>query len=204
MSPDITIPSEHELPAAFRLDCALEAAAHAPLHENKCRVTRVVGLVVQSTGPAISLGQACQIHSRETGRASLAEVVGFQDKRVLLMPLEGIEGVHPGSEVVATGMPLQVPVGECLLGRVIDAFGRPIDGKGPLKTDLTWPLKNSPPDALKRPRIQKVFSTGIRTIDAMITCGEGQRLGIFAGSGVGKSTLLGMIARNSSSQVNVI
>lgn len=186
------------------LDAAIESIEGAPLHENKGRVTRVIGLVIESVGPAVSLGEACHIYSRETGQTSLAEVVGFQDKRVLLMPLEGIEGVHPGSEVVASGFPLQVPVGDCLLGRVIDAFGRPIDGKGPLKTDLNWPLKNPPPHSLKRPRVQKVFSTGIRSIDSMITCGEGQRMGIFAGSGVGKSTLLGMIARNSSSEVNVI
>jgi flagellum-specific ATP synthase len=186
------------------LDSALDALEHAPLHENRGRVNRVIGLIIESIGPSISLGEACQIHSRETGRYALAEVVGFQDKRVLLMPLEGIEGVHPGSEVVATGLPLRVPAGDALLGRVIDAMGRPIDGKGPLRVEKTVPLRRAPPHSLKRQRIQKTFSTGVRSIDSMITCGEGQRMGIFAGSGVGKSTLLGMVARNASSQVNVI
>jgi len=186
------------------MDPAIQAVEKAPLHENKGRVTRVIGLVIESIGPAISLGEACRIYSRETGRASLAEVVGFQDKRVLLMPLERIEGIHPGSEVVATGSPLQVPVGDALLGRVLDAMAKPIDGKGPIQSETFRPLRKSPPHSMKRQRIQRSFSTGIRAVDSMITCGEGQRMGIFSGSGVGKSLLLGMIARNANSQVNVI
>lgn len=198
------IPAGLELPPEFLLDRAIDAVATAPLHENKGRVTRVVGLVVESTGPAISLGEACRIHSRETGRYALAEVVGFQDKRVLLMPLEGIEGIHPGSEVIATGQPLRIPVGEGLLGRVMDAMGKPIDGKGPLRYDTSLALRRSPPQALTRQRILRPFSTGVRTIDSLLTCGEGQRMGIFAGSGVGKSSLISMIARNARCDVNVI
>lgn len=197
-------PSLLTLPDDFGLESVLDAVDHVSLHENKGQVTRVIGLVIESIGPPISLGEACLIRSRETGRSSLAEVVGFQDKRVLLMPLEGIEGIHPGSEVVATGTPLKVLVGDGLRGRVLDAMGRPMDGKGPLRCDSYSPLKNEPPHSLSRQRIQRIFSTGIRAIDSMITCGEGQRMGIFSGSGVGKSTLLGMIARNARCDVNVI
>ncbi|MDD2709695.1 MAG: FliI/YscN family ATPase [Verrucomicrobiae bacterium] len=192
------------LPSNLGLDSALRAVETTPLHENKGSVTRVVGLVIESHGPTISLGEVCKIHSRETGRVSTAEVVGFQDKRVLLMPLEGIEGIHPGSEVLASGDPLQLPVGDILKGRVLDALGRPIDNKGPIHAQEFAPLRHEPPHALNRRRIERPFCTGIRAIDAMITCGEGQRVGIFAGSGVGKSTLLGMIARNARCDVNVI
>jgi flagellum-specific ATP synthase len=186
------------------LDAALHAVETTVLHENKGRVTRVIGLVIESLGPTISLGEVCRIHSRETGRVSTAEVVGFQDKRVLLMPLEGIEGIHPGSEVIATGLPLNLPTGDSIKGRVLDALGRPIDGKGPIHTTTQCALRNAPPHALNRKRITRPFSTGIRSIDSLITCGEGQRMGIFAGSGVGKSTLLGMIARNARCDVNVV
>lgn len=190
--------------ADLGIDAAINAVDTTPLHENKGNVTRVIGLVIESLGPAISLGEVCRIHSRETGRVSTAEVVGFQDKRVLLMPLEGIEGIHPGSEVIATGLPLNLPAGDAVRGRVLDAMGRPIDGKGPIHTTTFCPLRNAPPHALNRKRITRPFCTGIRSIDALNTCGEGQRVGIFAGSGVGKSTLLGMIARNARCDVNVV
>lgn len=190
--------------AELGLRAPLEAVQSAPEHENKGRVHRVIGLVIESHGPSISMGEACYIHSRHTGRYSLAEVVGFQDQRVLLMPLEGIEGICPGSEVIATGYPLQVPVGDAIQGRVVDALGRPIDGKGPMLTDMTSPLRREPPHSLNRQRILRPFCTGIRSIDGLLMCGEGQRMGIFAGSGVGKSTLLGMIARNAKCDVNVI
>jgi flagellum-specific ATP synthase len=196
--------SSANLPDDFGLGSALDAVEGAALHENKGRVTRVIGLIIESLGPTISMGEACQIRSRETGRSCLAEVVGFQDKRVLLMPLEGMDGIHPGSEVVATGLPLRVPIGESLRGRVLDAMGKPIDQKGPLRCESSLPLRQSPPDALTRQRILKPFCTGVKTIDSLITCGEGQRVGIFAGSGVGKSTLMGMIARNAKCDVNVI
>ncbi|MBI4023670.1 MAG: FliI/YscN family ATPase [Verrucomicrobia bacterium] len=192
------------LPDDIGIDLALDAVENAPLSENKGYVTRVIGLVIESVGPAISLGEICRIHSRETGRSSLGEVVGFQDKRVLLMPLEGIEGVHPGSEVVSTGLPLTLPVGDGLKGRVLDALARPIDDKGALLADNTRSMRQPPPHALNRKRISRPFCTGVRAIDSLITCGEGQRMGIFAGSGVGKSTLLGMVARHSRCDVNVI
>jgi flagellum-specific ATP synthase len=170
------------------------------------RVEQIVGLVIESTGPSASVGEACWITSADgQGKPVLAEVVGFRQHRVLLMPLGEMRGLGPGSEVVRTGQPFKIPVGESLLGRVIDAMGRPLDGKGSLgPTKESYPIHREPPPAMERRRIEVPVATGIRAIDSLLTLGEGQRLGIFAGSGVGKSTLLGMIARNSEADINVI
>jgi flagellum-specific ATP synthase len=170
------------------------------------RVEQVVGLVIESSGPSASVGEACWITTADgTNQAVLAEVVGFRQHRVLLMPLGEMRGLGPGSEVVRTGEPFKVPVGEALLGRVIDAMGNPLDGKGPLGyMRENYPIHREPPPAMERRRIALPVATGVRAIDSMLTLGEGQRLGIFAGSGVGKSTLLGMIARNTEADINVI
>ena len=170
------------------------------------QVEQVVGLVIESSGPAASVGEACWITPADgTGAQILAEVVGFRQNRVLLMPLGEMRGLGPGSEVVKTGKPFQVPVGNGLLGRVIDAMGRPLDNLGPLgELPGAVSVHREPPPAMDRRRIQKTVSTGVRAMDGMLTLGEGQRLGIFAGSGVGKSTLLGMIARNTEADINVI
>ena len=170
------------------------------------RVEQVVGLVIESSGPAASVGEACWITPAEgMGEPVLAEVVGFRQHRVLLMPLGEMRGLGPGSEVVRTGQPFKIHVGEALLGRVIDAMGEPVDGKGPLgPTKDRYPIHREPPSAMERRRIAKPVATGVRAIDALLTLGEGQRLGIFSGSGVGKSTLLGMIARNTEADINVI
>lgn len=170
------------------------------------RVEQVVGLVIESSGPTASVGEACWITaSGGTGAPVLAEVVGFRQHRVLLMPLGEMRGLGPGSEVVRTGLPFKVAVGEALLGRVIDAMGKPLDGKGSLgPTRESYPIHRDPPPAMERRRIAVPVATGVRAIDALLTLGEGQRLGIFAGSGVGKSTLLGMIARNTEADINVI
>jgi flagellum-specific ATP synthase len=170
------------------------------------RVEQVVGLVIESTGPSASVGEACWITAADgQGQPVLAEVVGFRQHRVLLMPLGEMRGLGPGSEVVRTGQPFKIPVGESLLGRVIDAMGKPLDGKGPLgPTKESYPIHREPPPAMKRRRIEMPVATGVRAIDSLLTLGEGQRLGIFAGSGVGKSTLLGMIARNTEADINVI
>lgn len=170
------------------------------------RVEQVVGLVIESTGPSASVGEACWITSSDGQRQPvLAEVVGFRQHRVLLMPLGEMRGLGPGSEVVRTGQPFKIPVGDSLLGRVIDAMGKPLDGKGPLgPTKESYPIHREPPSAMERRRIEMPVATGVRAIDSLLTLGEGQRLGIFAGSGVGKSTLLGMIARNSEADINVI
>jgi flagellum-specific ATP synthase len=167
------------------------------------RVTQVVGLVVEANGPNARVGDLCMIESPEFGSLP-AEIVGFRGDRVLLMPLGELAGVRAGSLVRTTGSCLRVPVGEGLLGRALDGIGQPIDGFGPLNTAGTYPVLNSAPDALNRRMIKRPLPTGVRAIDSMLTLGEGQRMGILAGSGVGKSTLLGMIARNCKADVNVI
>jgi flagellum-specific ATP synthase len=167
-------------------------------------VERVTGLVVESRGPRGSLGDACLIERDEDAGAIEAELIGFRRGSTLLMPLGDLTGVRPGDRVRLSPRPPDVPTGELLLGRVIDALGRPLDGRGPLAADGRAPLLRSAPPALDRPRIDRILATGVRSIDALLTCGCGQRLGIFAGAGVGKSILLGMIARHSSADVNVI
>ncbi|MFZ5806697.1 MAG: FliI/YscN family ATPase [Verrucomicrobiota bacterium] len=169
------------------------------------RISKVVGLTVESQGPPAALGEACWIYSHGGIVCKLAEVVGFRDGKLLLMPWEGLEGIAVGDGVCSTGSPPQVPVGENVLGRLIDPLGRPIDNCGPLDpmTPTAALIRNVPPPA-QRPRINKVFESGIRVIDAFTTCGVGQRLGIFAGSGVGKSCLLGMISRYAKADINVI
>ncbi len=170
------------------------------------RVEQMVGLVIESSGPSCSVGEACWITPVDgTCQPVLAEVVGFRQHHVLLMPLGEMRGLGPGSEVVKTGEPFRIPVGSGLLGRVIDAMGKPLDGKGPL-VGMTnhYPIHREPPPAMNRRRIEMPVVTGVRAIDSVLTLGEGQRLGIFAGSGVGKSTLLGMIARNTEADINVI
>lgn len=170
------------------------------------RVEQVVGLVIESSGPPASVGEACWISAADgKSQPLLAEVVGFRQHRVLLMPLGEMRGLGPGSEVVRTGEPFKIAVGDALLGRVIDAMGKPLDGKGPLgPMKENYPIHREPPPAMERRRIETPVVTGVRAIDSLLTLGEGQRLGIFAGSGVGKSTLLGMVARNTEADINVI
>jgi flagellum-specific ATP synthase len=168
------------------------------------RVVQVIGLVIESEGPLAAVGDVCRIESARRERSALAEVVGFRNHHLLLMPLEEITGIHPGSEVIGTGGPLRLPVDDHLKGRVIDGLGKPIDGQGLLSGLRTAGLHLAPPHPLRRQRIREVFRTGIKAIDAFIPCGRGQRLGIFAGSGVGKSTLLGMMASQAEADVNVI
>lgn len=170
------------------------------------KVEQVVGLVIESSGPSASVGEACWITPADgKGSPVLAEVVGFRQHRVLLMPLGEMRGLGPGSEVVKTGGPFKISVGNGLLGRVIDAMGVPVDGKGPLGLlKESYPIHQEPPKAMERRRINSPVVTGVRAIDGLLTIGEGQRLGIFSGSGVGKSTLLGMVARDTEADINVI
>ncbi|HHV61038.1 MAG TPA: flagellar protein export ATPase FliI [Firmicutes bacterium] len=171
------------------------------------RVTQAIGLVIESRGPKARIGELCRIsNTRRDGETgwTWAEVVGFREEKVLLMALGDRNGIEPGSEVVATGRALSVRVGPGLLGRVIDGLGNPIDGKGPIDWEDEYPIEQLPPDPLSRKRIQEPLALGVRAIDGILTCGKGQRVGIFSGSGVGKSTLLGMIARNTTADVNVI
>ncbi len=187
-----------------RLGRLRQQARQVPLFENRGRVVQLIGLVIESEGPMAALGEVCRIESARQDEPTLAEVVGFRNHHVLLMPLGGIHGLHPGSEVTALGAPLQVPVGEGLKGRVIDGLGHPLDGLGTIAADQYVGLNLLPPHPLKRQRIRQAFQTGIKAIDTFMPCGRGQRLGIFAGSGVGKSTLLGMMASQAEADVNVI
>ncbi len=168
------------------------------------KVARVIGLVISSTGPSASIGEVCRIYPSEGGPPVLAEVVGFRDRQVMSMPLGEMRGINPGSIVEATGQTLRIGVGDQLLGRVLGGLGRPIDSLGPLLCDQYRHVHAEPPHPLLRKRITQPMITGIRSVDSFVTCGRGQRLGIFAGSGVGKSVMIGMIAKNSQADVNVI
>src|SRR5205807_1675265 len=171
------------------------------------KVVQVVGLSIEVEGLRLPLGEICHLYpERATPGASriTAEVVGFRDERLILMPFAETHGVRPGTAVFPSGRGFADPVGEELLGRVIDGLARPIDGKGPLHTSRTARITDAPPNPLGRQPIRTPLATGVRALDGLLTCGRGQRVGIFAGSGVGKSTLLGMIARNAESDVNVI
>lgn len=168
------------------------------------RVTKIIGLTIESLGPNVNLGELCKISSPNKKVHVLAEVVGFRDSKILLMPLDEVAGIGPGCIVEAIGHQLRVSVGEQLLGRIVDGLGKPIDDLGPIYSKELYPIEQGAPDPLKRSRITEVLPMGVKAVDGMLTIGKGQRVGIFAGSGVGKSTLLGMIARNTRADINVI
>lgn len=172
----------------------------------KCRgsVVRAIGLTIEAQGLSSRLGELCHIWPQDSQGPLPCEVVGFRNGHTLLMPLGNMDGIQPGSVVAASGSPFSIKVGDGVLGRVLDGLGNPIDRKGPLDPAIRYSIMNSPPDPLNRIRIDTPLVTGIRAVDALLTCGKGQRMGIFAGSGVGKSTIIGMIARNATSDVNVI
>jgi len=164
-------------------------------------INRVIGLVIESIGPQASIGELCLIKS-DKGDIQ-AEVVGFDDNKILMMPIGEMEGIKPGAKVVATGQKLKIKVGENLLGKIIDGSGNILNGDN-ISSGTAVEVNRRPPDPLTRERIKQPLSLGVRCIDGFLTCGKGQRLGIFAGSGVGKSTLLGMAARNTNADINVI
>ena len=169
------------------------------------KVVQMVGLVIQCSGPNVTMGDLCYVRSRLPDVEPVpAEVVGFRDGFVLLMPLGETKGIGPGCQVVSAQKQLQVQVGPELLGRVIDGLGNPIDGKGPILCQKEYPLQAEPPSPLERAVIKDSLYVGVRAIDGLITMGDGQRIGIMAGSGVGKSTLLSMIARNTEADISVI
>ncbi len=167
------------------------------------KVVKVVGLVVEAQVQGVSIGELCKIQI-SLKKYILSEVVGFKEECVLLMPLGTLTGIKPGSRIYATGHPIRVKVGTQLLGRVLDGLGNPMDNKGELEFDSYYNIDQDPPDPVKRPRISSALKTGVKAIDGVLTLGKGQRIGIFAGSGVGKSTLMGMLARNCEADVNVI
>ena len=168
------------------------------------KVTKIVGLTIESVGPKAKLNDLCRIIIDEEKEISvLAEVVGFRDKRLLLMPFDNVEGIGVGCVVENTGHPLSILAGEELLGHTLDGIGRPTDG-GVITTGTEYPVEAQPPDPMSRKIIDEVLPLGVKAVDGLITVGKGQRIGIFAGSGVGKSTLLGMFARNTRADINVI
>jgi len=167
------------------------------------RVTRVIGQVVEATSLPVVVGEVCRI-ARDPRGALLAHAVGFHDRGILLMPLGEIEGIHPGAVVTPLGREFHARVGENLVGRVLDGLGRPIDNRGPISSTTRRPLTSRRPSPLERSPIRSPLGTGVRAIDGLITLGQGQRMGIMSGSGVGKSVLFGMIARNTNADVNVI
>jgi flagellum-specific ATP synthase len=186
------------------LERCTERIADADLHERRGRVDDLIGLIVEATGLEAEVGEVCTIEGGRRRPDVPAEVVGFRAGRTLLMPLGDIHGIGPGHAVTATGRPVRVPVGDELLGRVIDGLGRPIDALERALPAVARSTQAAPPAALSRLRIEERVSLGVRALDALVPCGRGQRLGIFAGSGVGKSSLLGMIARSGTADVNVI
>ena len=190
--------------APFSADRYLRDIHATDLIRHNGKVNQVIGVVIESHGPAMSVGETCEIRYKRNDGAVVAEVVGFRDNKVLLMPLGELGGIGAGAEVKALGRPLMVSLSPQLLGRVLDGLGRPIDDKGEIIADRKAPTMASPPDPLTRPRVTESLALGIRAIDGLLTCGKGQRVGIFSGSGVGKSTVLGMIARNTAADVNVI
>lgn len=167
------------------------------------RVTQVVGLLIEATGPQNPVGDVCHIMTPQGPLP--CEIVGFRRGSVLLMPLIHTEGIRQGAEVIPTGMPLTAPAGDELLGRMLDGLGNPIDEKAELPAGITRvPINRDPPNPLTRKRILKPLPTGVKVLDGLLTIGGGQRMGIFAGSGVGKSTLMGMICRSSQADINVV
>lgn len=168
------------------------------------KVIQVIGLTIESKGPYAKIGELCLLYPNHYERPIEAEVVGFKENKILLMPLQDLSQVGPGCLVVATGVPLQIKVGPSILGKILDGTGKPLDDSA-LPSGLTkYSTNNIPPNPLKRPRITRPLEVGVRAIDGLLTVGQGQRIGVFAGSGVGKSTLLGMIARNTEADINVI
>lgn len=167
------------------------------------RVAQVVGLTIESLGPEVNIGSTCLIRAGKYAPPVLTEVVGFRGNHVLLMPLGNISGIGPGSIVEAMGRPLTLKVSDAVLGRVFNGLGQPMDDLPPIE-GIDFPITNQPPNPLLRNRITKSMSVGVKAIDGLLTIGRGQRVGIFAGSGVGKSTLLGMIARNTQADISVI
>ncbi|MBU8682399.1 flagellar protein export ATPase FliI [Bacillus haynesii] len=183
----------------------LECIETADSFKRYGKVKQAVGLMIESKGPECSIGDVCKIYTKGDGpKAIKAEVVGFKDQNILLMPYLEAANIAPGSIVEATGESLRVKVGSGLIGQVVDAFGNPLDGSALPKGLAQVSTDQAPPNPMKRPPIREKMAVGVRSIDSLLTVGKGQRVGIFAGSGVGKSTLMGMIARETAADLNVI
>ncbi len=181
------------------------AVRHTDFYRYQGRIEKIVGMTIEASGPMCNIGDVCRIYKNgRNGDSIFGEVVGFNHGKIMLMPYTDIEGIGPGSVVDNTGDKLKVGVGTDLIGRVINAVGQPIDGKGPIHTPESYSIAGVPVNPLTRPAIKEIIPFGVKAIDGLLTIGRGQRMGIFAGSGVGKSTLLGMIAREVKADINVI
>jgi flagellum-specific ATP synthase len=189
---------------AFSLESYFDAVRTADLTPISGRVIRVVGLLIESDGPRVSVGDVCEISGAPGEAPLIVEVVGFRDGRLLSVPLGGTAGIRPGARISARAGLALLPADTSLLGRVIDPFGRPLDGLGPIRASTRVPLQRPSVNPLSRAAITQPLATGVRAIDAILTCGRGQRVGLFGGSGVGKSTLLGMMARGTTADVTVL
>lgn len=176
----------------------------ADLYRRQGKIEKIIGMTVEATGPECNIGDVCRIFRKGSEEFIYGEVVGFNEGKIMLMPYTDIEGIGPGSIVDNTGRQLEVNVGNGLIGRIINAIGQPLDGKGPVETTDKYSIVGEPVNPLTRPRIEDIIPFGVKAIDGLLTIGRGQRMGIFAGSGVGKSTLLGMIAREVQADINVI
>ena len=174
------------------------------LVQHKGKVVQIIGLVIESQGPRAAIGEICRLESANNPEGIMAEVVGFRNQNLLLMPLGQMEGIYPGCEVLATGASLKIPVGEELLGRVLDGLGNSLDGLPEPTRFESADMKRSAPHPLTRARIDQTFQTGVRAVDTFAPVGVGQRMGIFSGSGVGKSTMLAMMASRGDADVNII
>lgn len=194
--------NEDEYPTFDKLLSHMEAVELTTVHG---RITEIVGMLIRAVIPQVKMGEMCLI-KRDSGEPLAAEVIGFTKDEVILSPIGSLNGIGLSAEVIPMRLPLHIKVGPQLLGRVLDGMGRPLDEdtKGPLVLEDSVPIINSPPDPLTRKIISQPLHTGVRCIDAVLTVGQGQRVGIFAAAGGGKSTLLGMIARNAVADVNVI
>jgi len=193
------------MPTLDRLDSTryLRSLARMPTTVASGKVAQQIGLLVESDGPAAGLGDFCEIRAAN-GRSIRTQVIGFRSGKLLSMPLEETDGLQMGDRIVARSEAAQVPVGNALLGRVLDGFGRPMDGGPAIDAESYYPLYTSPPGPLSRPHIDEPLITGIRAIDGMLPCGKGQRIGLFGGSGVGKSTLLGCMSKHNFADISVI
>ena len=167
------------------------------------KVSKIVGLTIESIGPVAKLNDLCKIYSADKTQTLFAEVVGFKDSRVLLMPFDNVDGIGPGCIVENTDKPMMIKVGNEILGHTLDGLGNPVTGEE-LNLTVEYPVEAQPPDPMDREIISQVLPLGVKAVDGLLTVGKGQRIGIFAGSGVGKSTLLGMFARNTKADINVI
>ena len=186
------------------LDKFIHTVKNLPAGEKVGKVLRIIGLVIEADGPEASIGDLCYIFNSMNEKPVFAEVVGFQEKKILLMPLGSMEGLKPGAIVTNTKESMKIKVGDMLLGRVLDGLGEPIDSKGEIKSNIYYSTSQKIANPLVRKPIDEVITLGIRSVDAFSTVGKGQRMGIFAGSGVGKSTTMAMMARNTDADVNVI